>query len=82
MFRARDDGTRRLAESGLVRSGRYCLVKSRVTFWPPMPKEFEIAALTWHWIFFVNVPIGIAAAMLGIGWSTPTPALVSVEGPT
>ncbi|WP_028066326.1 DHA2 family efflux MFS transporter permease subunit [Solirubrobacter soli] len=28
-------------------------------------------ALTWHWIFFVNVPIGVLAFVLGARWIAP-----------
>ena len=39
-------------------------------------------AINWHWIFFVNLPIGIATAVLAPGCSTATRASASVAGPT
>jgi EmrB/QacA subfamily drug resistance transporter len=36
--------------------------------------------LSWHWIFFVNVPIGAAAAVLGVVLIEETPALGREHG--
>jgi hypothetical protein len=33
--------------------------------------------LTWHWIFFINVPVGIATVLLGRAWIAENTGLVS-----
>ena len=38
-------------------------------------------AINWHWIFFVNLPIGIATALLArCGWSRTDPGIGLGEG--
>ena len=39
-------------------------------------------AINWHWIFFVNVPIGIVRACLRCGWSRTATASASRRAPT
>ena len=39
-------------------------------------------AINWHWIFFVNVPVGIATAALRCGCSSATRASGSAPAPT
>ena len=39
-------------------------------------------ALDWHWIFFVNLPIGVLAALAPSASSPPTRASASVPAPT
>jgi MFS family permease len=39
-------------------------------------------AINWHWIFFVNLPIGIAAVMLALRLIESDPGSVSAREPT
>ena len=32
-------------------------------------------AISWHWIFLINLPIGIATASARCGWSTTVPGI-------
>ena len=39
-------------------------------------------AISWHWIFFINLPIGIAIASWRCGWSTTRPGIGLGRAPT